>query len=400
MYCMNCGKPLKDGARFCTACGAPVQPVGTQQTEVQKNAVPPTHHGGTAQYDMGGAHTPLPQKPRKPKKQSNVTLIVALLALAVATAVVVGLVLGGALGGRKTPSLSNGGKPSTTRGDTDKTRDPDDKPDTDGASIQTMKRPHMLSFSAMGTDVTPSVTPYQVASDLSDLINFQQFEYDLTDDACRLLAQNQFVVVNMPYAREFYEVYEDNRYMQVPNFVTVDSLMHTYHLYFSMLLSQTEKDYLAAELAALSRKMLEQSTLQYEALTGTKWESAAERNVAFFAVGALLQDDTTAVPDAVRETVSIEAARIYDAEGIQTCTLTDEFMDYSQYKPRGNYVGDETLERYFRAMMWYDQFNYAQKDEDMSRSALLMTLAMQADGFDAWEHIYMVTSCFAGAVTI
>ena len=397
MYCMNCGKPLKDGARFCTACGAPVQPVGTQQTEVQKNAVPPTHHGGTAQYDMGGVHTPLPQKPGKPKKQSNVTLIVALLALAVATAVVVGLVLGGALGGRKTPSLSNGGKPSTTRGDTDKTRDPDDKPDTDGASIQTMKRPHMLSFPAMGTDVTPSVTPYQVASDLSDLINFQQFEYDLTDDACRLLAQNQFVVVNMPYAREFYEVYEGNRYMQVPNFVTVDSLMHTYHLYFSMLLSQTEKDYLAAELAALSRKMLEQSTLQYEALTGTKWESAAERNVAFFAVGALLQDDTTAVPDAVRETVSREVERIYDAEGIQTCTLTDEFMDYSQYKPRGNYVGDETLERYFRAMMWYGQFNYAQKDEDMSRSALLMTLAMQADGFDAWEHIYMVTSCFAGA---
>lgn len=203
MYCMNCGKPLKDGARFCTACGAPVQPVGTQQTEVQKNAVPPARQGGTAQYDMGGAHTPLPQKPGKPKKQSNVTLIVALLALAVATAVVVGLVLGGALGGRKTPSLSNGGKPSTTRGDTDKTRDPDDKPDTDGASIQTMKRPHMLSFPAMGTDVTPSVTPYQVASDLSDLINLQQFEYDLTDDACRLLAQNQFVVVNMPYAREF-----------------------------------------------------------------------------------------------------------------------------------------------------------------------------------------------------
>ena len=64
------------------------------------------------------------------------------------------------------------------------------------------------------------MTPYQVASDLSDLINLQQFEYDLTDDACRLLAQNQFVVVNMPYAREFYEVYEDNRYMQVPNFVT------------------------------------------------------------------------------------------------------------------------------------------------------------------------------------
>lgn len=71
MYCMNCGKPLKDGARFCTACGAPVQPVGTQQTEVQKNVVPPARQGGTAQYDMGGAHTPLPQKPGKPKSRAT-----------------------------------------------------------------------------------------------------------------------------------------------------------------------------------------------------------------------------------------------------------------------------------------------------------------------------------------
>ncbi len=33
----------------------------------------------------------------------------------------------------------------------------------------------------------------------------------------------------------FFEIYEMNRYSQIPNFVTVDSLMHTYHLYFSYL---------------------------------------------------------------------------------------------------------------------------------------------------------------------
>ena len=41
--------------------------------------------------------------------------------------------------------------------------------------------------------------------------------------------------------RNFYEVYEQNRYEQIPNFVTVDLMMHTYHLYFSRLMKQTEK---------------------------------------------------------------------------------------------------------------------------------------------------------------
>ena len=40
-------------------------------------------------------------------------------------------------------------------------------------------------------------------------------------------------------------------------------------------------------------------------------------------------------------------------------------IDYSQYILRGHYTRNETLERYFRAMMWYGQvpFNvYADED--------------------------------------
>ena len=48
-------------------------------------------------------------------------------------------------------------------------------------------------------------------------------------------------------------------------------------------------------------------------------------------------------------------------------------------------------------MMWYGQINFSQKDEDLNRSALLMTLAMRTADLDTWEQIYTVTSCFAGA---
>ena len=71
--------------------------------------------------------------------------------------------------------------------------------------------------------------------------------------------------------------------------------------------------------------------------------------------------------------------------------------DYSQYKPRGYYDGDETLEKYFRAMMWYGRRQYTQETEDLDRSALLVTLALEDGNFDKWSDIYCVTSFFAGA---
>ena len=68
--------------------------------------------------------------------------------------------------------------------------------------------------------------------------------------------------------------------------MTVDSMMHTYHLYFSYLMKKTERDYLSETLAELSEAMLENSVEQYEELRGSEWEEAAMRNVAFFSVGA------------------------------------------------------------------------------------------------------------------
>ena len=71
--------------------------------------------------------------------------------------------------------------------------------------------------------------------------------------------------------------------------------------------------------------------------------------------------------------------------------------DYSQYKPRGYYDGDELLERYFKAMMLFGHLNFAQKDETNNRCALLMTLAMDEESYKEWDAVYEVTSFFVGA---
>lgn len=244
--------------------------------------------------------------------------------------------------------------------------------------------------------VTPCLEPYPIASDLGNVENSGQFYFE--GEMMSKLAQNGFVVCGEA-GYEFFEVYENNRYSMVPNFVTVDSLMHTYHLYFSHLLKNIERGYLSERLTELSLRMLEDSTAQYEELKGSEWESAAKRNVAFFGVGAGLLDENVSVTGDAADIVRDETARIEKAGGIAYSGVTGDEEDYTQYKPRGYYEGDGALERYFKAMMWYGRIHFTQEEEDLDRSALLMTLALSEDtqAYELWQSIYAVTSFFAGA---
>ena len=253
-----------------------------------------------------------------------------------------------------------------------------------------------IEIKVRDADVTPCVEPYTVETDLSNIDNLWQFY--LTDEQVDMLVQNGFIVFD--YAgREFFERYEQNRYDQFASFVTVDSLMHTYHLYFAYLMKNIERDYLSDRVTQLSKLMLDDSIKEYEALRGTEWEDAAKRNVAFFTVGAKLLDDETAVSDYVEDVVGFELDHINGTEGIDTSKITDAFEDYTQYIPRGYYEGDEKLEPYFRAMMWYGRVHFEQADEELDRSALLIAkmLSEDAEAYDLWESIYDVTAFFAGA---
>lgn len=258
------------------------------------------------------------------------------------------------------------------------------------------KRPQLIvDMGAGSVNVTPCVEPYTIASDLSNVENLWQFYFD--DELASMIAENGFVVCG-DAGREFFEIYEVNRYAQIPNFITVDSLMHTYHLYFAHLLKNIEKGYLSITLKQLSEKMLADSVEQYEALKGSEWESAAKRNVAFFGVGTKLLDESAEIPEDAADIVQNELAMIERAEGIQYSGITGDEEDYTQYIPRGYYEGDAELEKYFKAMMWYGRIHFAQEAEEMDRSALLITFALADDepAYEMWQSVYAVTSFFAG----
>lgn len=279
------------------------------------------------------------------------------------------------------------------------TEEAEKKPAKEAGTTDAIGERPLLVDTTAGNDesgVVPCVGEYTVNADLSNVDNLWQFY--LEEGQIEKLSQNGFVVCG-DAGREFYEIYESNRYSLIPNFVTVDSMMHTYHLYFSYLLKNLEKGCLSDSIAQLSSRMLADSIDQYEKLKGSEWESAAKRNVAFFTVGAKLLDDSTAVNDAVADMVRYELDHIDQAKGVDESQITGIFEDYSQYKPRGYYEGDAGLEAYFKAMMWYGRMHFKQEEEDLDRSALLITKALEEDtqAYELWESVYAITSFFAGA---
>lgn len=242
---------------------------------------------------------------------------------------------------------------------------------------------------------SPSVAPYQAKADLSNVKDADRYYF--YPNMLEKLVANNFVVTEGQSA-EFFDIYESNRYGQVPNFITSDSMMHTYHLYFAMLQKKVEKQALCDAVEKMSSMMLENSKKQYEALKGSEWEEAAKLNVAYFGIATSLLGLDDQVPDYASYVVNEELRKIMDATAIGKSLITDTLEDYSQYKPRGYYDGDAQLEKYFRAMMLYGRLNYVQDSELMNRCALLITMAMKEDEAcrTQWGNVYSVTAFFVG----
>ena len=240
----------------------------------------------------------------------------------------------------------------------------------------------------------PNVAAYKPKADLSDVYDIERVY--LGDEAREKLARNNFVVAYGSEA-EFFDLYEFNRYAQYASFVTTDSMMHTYHLYFAMLQENTERNYLYGNIERLSKRMYDNSLAQYEELKGSEWEEASRLNTAYFAIACTLLETDIDIPEEVKETVDAEIKKINASDTVAVSEITGAMEDYSQYKPRGYYDGDELLERYFKAMMLFGHLNFAQRDETNNRCALLMTLAMDEEAYKEWDAVYEVTSFFVGA---
>ncbi|MDI6791872.1 MAG: DUF3160 domain-containing protein [bacterium] len=256
-------------------------------------------------------------------------------------------------------------------------------------------------------DVTPAVPSYIIAGDFSNVSNFKEFAFNEKEE--ELLRANGFVVKRSEY-KQVYDVYNDCKKRGRPIFVTTDALLHTFHILYDYTLRDLEVRQFAPDLKGLTQALLQRTQAQYdEADTGAVKE-AALKNLAYFAVAARLLDDSFDIPAAVKDVVESELTLIETHAGFSPSPIFGYKEDYSQYVPRGHYTRNETLQRYFRAMMWYGRITFriepspfeggAEKGRQETRQAILIVKALSEiapeEGLDIWDKIYQPTVFFVG----
>lgn len=250
------------------------------------------------------------------------------------------------------------------------------------------------------------VKPYNVNRDLSNIENLSLFG-EFSKDQLELLRLNNFVVSPSKQEQLFY-IYEENEYKAIPSFITTDSVLQVYHIFYDYTLRVLESEKLLGEIEDLTEEMLQDSIKIYNTLENKEIKAAQLKNIAFFSVAqlALEKELPTDVPEEAKNIAEEELGKILKHGGFGPSSLYPHYdLDYSQFTPRGHYTRSDDLTRYFKAMMWYGQvpfplyFEEPDRNIEQSLQALLITYSIYSDkeNFQKWENVYEPTNFFVGS---
>lgn len=257
--------------------------------------------------------------------------------------------------------------------------------------------------------VSPKVQPYLVKEDLSNIENLNQFG-DFSTEMLELIKKNNFVVnpSGLGNTEQLFFIYEDNQYKEIPSFITTDSVLQVYHIFYSYTLRTLENEMLIGILEDLTSSLLSNSILIYHGLVDEELKEAQIKNIAFFATAqlALEKELPSDIPEEAKTLAIDEFEQINQPSGFSASSIFPYDLDYSQYTVRGHYTRSEDLSRYFKAMMWYGQApfplymneEYTERNIEQTLQALLITygLCSDQDIFRKWESIYEPTNLFVG----
>jgi hypothetical protein len=243
----------------------------------------------------------------------------------------------------------------------------------------------------------------------NNVINKRQFG-EFTKEEIDKLSNNGFIVTPAKYEQLFF-VYEQNDYKGVASFVTTDSVLQLYHIFFNFTLRNLEEQKLYPILEKLTGEMLRHSQELYNKADNPDIKEAARRNMAYFAVPHyFLTGEIPEMDPRTLEIVEQEIAKCKTHEGRKNSLIFNpdadpnikHDVDYTQFIPRGHYTRSEKLSNFFMAMMWlgYNSF-VASEDIDLIQSFIIAKQLHEqgVDGnrlLDLWQIIYEPTVFYVG----
>ena len=222
-------------------------------------------------------------------------------------------------------------------------------------------------------------TPEDLRVNMANLINPSQLkEFDSL--LCEHLAQDGFAIVPATHDQLFH-VYEQNDYQEFPSFVTTDLYLQLYHLYFDCMLKEIEEESLIKLMTEMARNLYDVMHQQAANTNNEEIWAYANHNAVFFAVAyQLLTGKTIGTPEEQAE------AKPEVEKAINAKNDFSDFMEdyksieypYSLFRPRGHYSRNETLQRYFRGMMWLQSVPFGLDNPDEVAEAVVMAYALDS----------------------
>lgn len=206
---------------------------------------------------------------------------------------------------------------------------------------------------------------------INNVVNWFQFQ-ETNEEFAQKLTENGFVIAPAKNIQLFH-VYEQNDYHQIPNFVTTDMYLQLFHMYFGYVLKSLEQDKFVPIMTELSQSMYNEARYVAESETDTELIEAANYTATFFAIANyILTGKKQAVPAEYQAMYEKELQSIDNQKDdiSEFLNYTDAYFPYSLFKPRGHYTRNETLKKYFKAMMWLQIAPMCREDETQLKYAM------------------------------
>ncbi len=219
----------------------------------------------------------------------------------------------------------------------------------------------------------------QLKANIDNVVNLQQFAE--IDPAIIEHLRNDGFVINKADHYQLFHVYDRNYYDYTPSFITTDLYLQVLHMHISKEMQLIEEEKM---IPLLSGFFAEQSKTIEEIIkttTDPTVKKAAEWSDTYYTIAlSLLNNNIYQVPDSYTSLYETELLRIKNAEGRKSLFLGDSLLDYTQFRPRGNYTRTDSLKNYFRCVKWLNSASiFADEDEGLSRSVLMAYAIMKSE---------------------
>lgn len=228
----------------------------------------------------------------------------------------------------------------------------------------------------------------------------------LSDAELAALGTDGFVVTDRKKYPHFAWGYQEIYSQDLPVFISADAILQAVHQSYDKILQAIEEAALVPELDALLASM--RGRLAADSALAPQTRAQVD---VFLAVAASLLHGELAAPVAGASAAHVEQLVSLAQAGSGSARLTffgvTRDVDLSQFLPRGHYTGSETLQRYFRAMMWLGridlpllQTNRFTGTPELMRSAVEGAFAlrglMDAEALARWGRIDGAVRAFVG----